>query len=125
MKRALMDWFNDHQLPTFVGLALIIALIFTSISLMIYSKSGAAKLDLSRPGYESVRQDVENNDATEQPFASSGAIDAKVKADFEKRVKTQADQLDKMNDFNAEVISNDNLGLPADNTATPTTDDLP
>jgi len=99
-----------HQLASFIAAALIVAGVMTAVSLQLYARSGAQRLDLSRPGYEQVRQDV--NSAKEEPnFSASGALDAAAIKDFDSRLATAQNNLDQMGDFSGEVFSDENLGL--------------
>ena len=40
-----------HRLPIAIGIAVSVALLMTVISISLYIRSGAPRLDLSRPGY--------------------------------------------------------------------------
>ena len=39
-----------HQFACFISLCILLAMVMTTISLDLYRKSGAIKLDMSRPG---------------------------------------------------------------------------
>ncbi len=84
---------RTHQLAAFVGLALIFTFAMTAVGLNIYVSSGTIKLDLSRPGYEKVRKNVQKSaDQSEEPFQTSGNIDAAALKDFDSRFeKLQVD----------------------------------
>jgi len=101
---------NDHQLASFVTLALVATIIMTVISLRIYVTSGAIKLDLSRPGYEKVRQEV-TNDTTTQPFPSSGTLTPAAIKDFRNRLDKQQSDLKAVGNFSDDGLSDSNLGL--------------
>jgi len=106
----IRDFIVGHQLVSFVTLALIVAIIMTVISLRIYVTSGAIKLDLSRPGYEKVRQEV-TNDNTTQPFPSSGTLTPAAIKDFRDRLNKQQNDLKAIGNFSDDGLSDSNLGL--------------
>ncbi len=57
-----IPFWQQHRLSLLLGLTVLIAIVLTSVSVFIYSTSGAAQLDLSRPGYKSVSNKVEKDD---------------------------------------------------------------
>ena len=104
-------FFANHQLGCFVVAALIITAVLTLISLHIYISSGAMKLDLSRPGYEKVREEVTQNSAADQPYPSTGALDSAALTDFANRLDEQQKELSASGNFNDISLSDANLGL--------------
>ena len=85
-----------HRIIYGVLAALFIASLLTGVSMALYVSSGASRLDLSRPGYEKVRSDI--NQDKEDVFQSSGPINEEVLSDFQKR---SADRRNKLNTFDA------------------------
>ena len=59
--KRLRQFFIDHRFAFFIASCIIVAIVMTGISLVLYQRSGAMKLDMSRPGYESVRTEVEKS----------------------------------------------------------------
>ncbi|MCL2451758.1 hypothetical protein FWD20_02700 [Candidatus Saccharibacteria bacterium] len=104
-------WIIGHQWPVFIAAALVLALALTGVSLWLYKVSGAAKLDLSRPGYEKVREDVKDYDEGTKPFSPTGNLDAAAIADFRARYEKIKARLDQMNSYDDAVLSDENLGL--------------
>ena len=51
-----------HRFLLLIVLSIIIASVLVIISMMMYSSSGAAQLDLSRPGYDDVRDQIDKSD---------------------------------------------------------------
>ncbi len=66
-------FWQDHRITLLLSLTVLIALIFVSVGMIFYTMSGAAQLDLSRPGYQSVSNKVEPNDKIDE-YSSSGAV---------------------------------------------------
>lgn len=72
-------WWQQHRFFGLVGVAVVIALILVGVALALYHYSGAAQLDLSRPGYQDVRKNVEREDNI-SAYPATGEFD---KAAFE------------------------------------------
>jgi hypothetical protein len=106
----LKIWASQHQLACFITVALFIAAVMTLISLWLYLSSGAMRLDLSRPGYEEVRQKVVDNDS-QQTFLPSGPLTQETAKDFQALLDEQQNQLKVMGDFNDQALSDSNVGL--------------
>jgi hypothetical protein len=111
MTEQVKQWIINHQWPAFIIAALIIAMTLTSISLWLYKDSGAAKLDLSRPGYEKVREDVKDDGDSTKPFSPTGNLDTSAVSDFRSRYEGIKARLDQMNSYGDTAISDENLGL--------------
>lgn len=82
----------------------------TVISLELYRRSGAMKLDMSRPGYEKVRTEVEKS-SDDQPYDSNGALTEEAVRDFENRVKKYQGELDNLGEYDNSIISDESLNL--------------
>lgn len=60
---------HDHEpkkparLPWALGIAVVLALAMTCLSVTVYYVAGFYKFDLSRPGYESERKNVTSDDS--------------------------------------------------------------
>lgn len=97
--------------------AIAISLILVSIALALYAWSGAAQVDLSRPGYSDVRNKV--NEAEEPTgFSNSGPIDKDVLSDYEKLYDKTARQVTSVNVFESSVLSDEALRINEDPAAT-------
>ena len=108
-----------HQFACFIILCVAIALVMTLISLELYRRSGAIKLDMSRPGYEAVRTEVEKS-SYDQPYDSSGPLNDSAINDFENRIKKYQSELDELGTYDNSIISDDSLNLtePAESSTT-------
>jgi hypothetical protein len=112
MKQLTKFWtfIGKHQLASFVTLSIVIAFVMTIISLRVYVTSGAVKLDLSRPGYEQARQEVNDGDNS-TPFSSSGTLTPEALKDFNDRLNKQQTDLGAMGNFADDTLTDENLGL--------------
>jgi len=104
-------WTVEHQWSVFIILALVIATASTGVSLWLYRASGTARLDLSRPGYEKVREEVQDDNDNTKPFPPTGPLDDATIEDFRLRYKTVSERLDQMNNYDNAVMSDENLGF--------------
>lgn len=115
---SLRQVIGEHQFVCFIALCIVIAAVMTVISLELYRRSGAMKLDMSRPGYEKVRTEVEKS-SDDQPYDSSGALTEEAVRDFENRVKKYQGELDNLGKYDNSIISDESLNLvnPGDNSS--------
>jgi hypothetical protein len=107
----LVGLIQRHQLAFLIIAAVITTLILTTISIYIYVLSGAINIDLSRPGYESVRQDTSDESSGVDPFSSSGKIDDEVRTNFLHRLEVIQNNTKQMNDFGGDSLSDKSLDL--------------
>lgn len=63
------------KLPFALGLAVLVATTMTLVSVWVYYLAGFYKFDLSRPGYESERQDV-TIDNTRRTYDTTSPVNA-------------------------------------------------
>jgi len=98
-----------HQFTVAIALVIGVGILMTTISMYLYTSSGALQLDLSRPGYESVRDDI--NKDSKKDFSSFGPIDAGTLEDFQKLYSSQRSQLNSISEFNDDTLSDDTLGV--------------
>jgi hypothetical protein len=101
---------SNYRFAIMIAAAVMVTAILTSISITVYIASGAINIDLSRPGFETVRQDIEDNSET-APFSPTGPIDQSTIDDFNQRLENIKTDLNQMNDFSVEAISDQALNL--------------
>lgn len=106
----IKNWVINHQFASFISLAILIALVMTGISLMLYRYSGAIVLDMSRPGYEKVRGKVEKS-TDNQHFDSNSKLDAKAIEQFNNQLNKYQSELSKLGNFSAGNFEDSDLGL--------------
>lgn len=103
---------GQHRFMLLVGASIAISLILVAISLKLYASSGAAQLDLSRPGYVSVRDQATQSGRFEG-FSASGEIDEKAIEEFRELYKKHADQATNVDSFGGNVMTDQALSLDA------------
>ena len=106
---------HEHRFSLMIILSIILAFILTFVSMALYNSSGAAQLDLSRPGYKDVRSQVVNDDNF-QDYSSSGSINQAAINEFVSMYHQQAVKTESVDAFGGDPLSTDALGLvPASN----------
>lgn len=111
---AKLSFWDRHRLSLLLIVTVSIAIIMTIISVVIYNSTGAAQLDLSRPGYRSVSDKVIRED-TIDPYSSSGEVNKEVIKEFMRLYDQQADKAKKVDAFNGDPLNPEVLvfGTPA------------
>lgn len=99
-----------HQFLFFIIFCIVIAFVMTMISLQLYRHSGAMRLDMSRPGYESVRSEVEKS-RDDQPYSATGELNEAAIDDFNNRVDRYKRELENLGTYDNSIISDENLNL--------------
>jgi hypothetical protein len=107
----LTRW-EQHRFMLLVGGTILISLFLVSVSLALYASSGAAQLDLSRPGYQSVREQASRSDTFDE-FPGTGTIDDKAVSQFRTLYDKQAEQATKVDSFGGNVMSDQTLSIDA------------
>lgn len=102
--------FSRHKFIVLIAGAIVIALILTFVSMALYLWSGAAQVDLSRPGYQSVQKDAKTSEKFEG-FSASGEIDEKVLAEFKRMYDKQAGQVTGIDAFGGSVLDDATLKI--------------
>ena len=97
-------FWGNHRLSLLLILTVIIAVFLTVFSMVIYSQSGAAQLDLSRPGYKSVSNQVQIDDTT-SVFQASGPVDKSVIEEFTKMYDEQSRKANSVDAFNGDPLN--------------------
>lgn len=107
-----------HKFMLLVGLTIVISLFLVWISLGLYNSSGAAQLDLSRPGYKSVQSQVMKDD-TFSGYPSTGEMNKAALDQFREMYSKRATQASGVDSFGGNVMSDHALGID-DQAAPPT-----
>lgn len=91
--------------------AIVVSLFLVTVSMWLYNMSGAAQLDLSRPGYQNIRAKAQQT-APFTGFESTGVLDEKALDSFDKLYQRQKAAISKSNDgFGPTPLSNETLGI--------------
>jgi hypothetical protein len=109
--RNLSPW-QRHRFVVLIGMTIIISLFLVGVALALYASSGAAQLDLSRPGYTSVRDKVERSDSFEG-FSASGSVNKDTLDKFRKLYEGQSEKATNFDSFGGDVMSDTTLSIDA------------
>lgn len=104
---------NKLRFIALIGGSIAIALALVSVSIALYFSSGAAQVDLSRPVYQSVREQTKPEE-TYKGFSSSGAVDEKTLNEFSQLYKERAKDVTSVDAFNSDVLSDAALNIGDD-----------
>ncbi|NTW61299.1 hypothetical protein HGB24_01240 [Candidatus Saccharibacteria bacterium] len=94
--------------------SITMALALVVISMYIYGISGAAQLDLSRPGYVTVRSQATDG-SVDVNYSSVGNIDQSSITDFKKVYSQQSQKIKTADAFSGDPLGDDSLGLTVTN----------
>lgn len=83
---------------------IIVAIILTIISMIIYNVSGSAQLDLSRPSYRSVSSQVDRSDPVSD-YSAFGPVNTSTVNDFTKLYDQEATKAKAVDAFNGDPLN--------------------
>jgi hypothetical protein len=109
--QGLGPW-HRHRFVILIGMTILISLFLVSVALALYASSGAAQLDLSRPGYTSVRDKVDRSDSFEG-FSASGSVNKDTLDKFRELYQEQAEKATNYDSFGGDVMSDKTLSIDA------------
>lgn len=99
-----LSFWDRHRLSLLLIITVLIALTLTVISVVIYNSTGAAQLDLSRPGYRSVSSQVEKSDKIDT-YSAIGDVNKETIEEFMKLYDTQASKAKAIDAFNGDPLN--------------------
>ena len=114
MRERIKQWVVRYRLPAFLIGVISLAIVLVMISMSVYYVSGAYQLDLSRPGYQAVR-DQASRDTVTRSFSASGALNDKALDSFSEMYKEQASKITSVDSFDEAALSEDSLQLLSPN----------
>lgn len=94
---------------------ILIAVLATSISLLIYHNSGDVYLDRSRPGFLPDEEELELDEIQEESYSfdKTGKISAEILGEYLENLEAEVKVIDSFeNPFNPEALSDERLGIP-------------
>ena len=113
---AMTRW-QQHKFFVLIAGVILLSTFLVSVALSLYNSSGAAQLDLSRPGFQEVRKQA-SRDTTTKTFPSTGTLDKAALDSFSKLYSEQAAKVSQTQGFDAAALSEESLQLlNADTTA--------
>lgn len=104
--RNVSAW-QRHKFGVMISVSIVVALLLVVISMALYFSSGAAQLDLSRPGYVSVREQATQPEFDGYP--ATGAMDGAALEQFRKLYDEQLKKATAIDSFGGNVLSDEAL----------------
>lgn len=101
---------ENVRLAVGLAIAIIIALILTFTSVVLYSIDGSAKLDLSRPGYERERKQVVRTNQ-QKVFDTTSQVNKATIDDFLKEYDANTKELNSFGDLRDQALDDADLQL--------------
>lgn len=102
---------SKHRFLTMIISSVVLSFILVVVGMLVYYSSGSYQLDLSRPGYVSVRSQTVTNDSDFANYSSIGSIDSASISEFKLLFSRQATKTKEANAFGGSPLSFDSLGL--------------
>ena len=113
-----LNFYGRHRFFLLIFFSIIISFSLVTISIAMYNSSGAAQLDLSRPGYKDVRSQAITNDNDFKTFPNTGSVTQKVIDEFESAYSKQSQKTQSVDAFGGDPLSPDALGISEETTST-------
>jgi hypothetical protein len=105
-----LSLYGKHRFGLMIILAILIAFGLVLVSMALYHSSGAAQLDLSRPGYSDIRDQVDKSDGF-QDYPSIGPVSASVVTDFKLLFSEKVKKIESVDTFGGDPLSPNALGV--------------
>jgi hypothetical protein len=102
--RAQLGFWDQHRFLLLIIGTIVISLVLVVVSVVIYNVSGSAQLDLSRPGYQSVSNQVERGSDIED-FSATGPVTLEVIDGFTELYDAQAKRAKAVDAFNGDPLN--------------------
>jgi hypothetical protein len=109
IKRMVTKILSFNHLFLLVVVTLVVTFVLLGTALLLYKLSGTAQLDLSRPGYETARDQSETVKPDE--FSPSGALNDQTIEDFKAMYDQRAERIEGVNAFGPDPLSDATLSI--------------
>jgi hypothetical protein len=109
-----LSFWGKHRFLLLIVLTIVVAVIMTCVSIVMYNVSGTAQLDLSRPGYQSVSDQVDT-DNTIDDYAAFGPVNKTTVDEFTKIYDEQAKKAKAVDAFSGDPLNPEVLILGTSN----------
>ncbi|MFZ1301718.1 MAG: hypothetical protein WAQ27_04080 [Candidatus Microsaccharimonas sp.] len=100
----VLTFWARHRLPLLLVIVVLVALGLTVVSMFAYNFSGAAQVDLSRPGYSSVSGQVDRTDKITE-YSAFGSVNKDTINEFTKLYDEQAAKAKAVDAFNGDPLN--------------------
>jgi len=111
-RSAGVETIRNHQFLVMIVGVIVVSLFLVYVALNLYVSSGSIQLDLSRPGYDSARQEVTKGSEVFKGFSEDGAINDESLSEFDKLYKQKAaEALIEIDAFSGDALSDEALSI--------------
>jgi hypothetical protein len=100
-----LTFWDKHRFMLLIAGTIVISLILVVTSVIIYNVSGSAQLDLSRPGYQSVSDQVDETAKSIEDYAAFGPVNSDTVKEFQALYETQAAKATAVDAFNGDPLN--------------------
>lgn len=104
-------FWSEHRFLLLLAISILIALGLVTISMTLYTSSGAAQLDLSRPGYRAVTSQAVTTDPSFEDYSAFGSLDEKSINEFRTLYDKQATRAKAIDAFSGDPLDPESLGI--------------
>ncbi len=102
---------DKHSFLIFILLSVLVSCFVIFVGMTLYNGSGAAQLDLSRPGYVSVRDKATTGDSDYKDYSPNGPMNEDVIDEFKALYDKQAKKVESVNAFSGAPLDAGALGI--------------
>jgi hypothetical protein len=106
-----MSFWDKHRFLLLIAITIGISLLLVGISMALYTSSGTAQLDLSRPGYRGVSSQAAVPDKDFDTYATFGPIDKTSISEFNTLYNKQATKAKAVDAFSGDPLDPDALEI--------------
>lgn len=107
---AAMSSWEKHRFFVLIVGVILVSLLLVCVALSLYNSSGAAQVDLSRPGYQSIQTEA-GRKTVEDSFPSSGKLDKSAFDEFDKLYGNHSKRVVGVDSFDPQALDVTNLQL--------------
>ncbi len=107
----LKKYLAEHTILVGISLAVLVTIVLTLVSMVIYVKSDVSRLDISRPGYEKLRSSVVKAEDDKLKFEATGELGSAALRDFQTLFTGKRNMLGGAGRFDSDVLDDAQLKL--------------
>lgn len=107
-----LSFWARHRYFVLIFSTIFVSLVLVGVSMWMYYSSGAVQLDLSRPGYSSVANQVKDDEGKFTVYPSTGPVNKDTISQFQQTYDGQATNAKGVDAFGGDPLSPSALGLP-------------
>ncbi len=111
---AAMTAWQKHRFFVLIVGVILLSFVLVCIALSLYNSSGAAQIDLSRPGYQSIQKEASRGQVNDS-FPSTGKLDKNAFDSFDKMYGNHTRRVVGADSFDTEALDAALVQLAAEN----------